>query len=52
MQRKSTLANLTIHIGNTLFENPIWVASGTFGYGTDIRVKVTRLLELLKRRRA
>ena len=35
MQRKSTLANLTIHIGNTLFENPIWVASGTFGYGTE-----------------
>lgn len=36
MQRKSTLANLTIHIGNTLFENPIWVASGTFGYGTEV----------------
>ena len=35
MQRKSTLANLTIHIGNTTFENPIWVASGTFGYGTE-----------------
>ena len=35
MQRKSTLANLTIHIGNTSFENPIWVASGTFGYGTE-----------------
>ena len=35
MQRKSNLANLTIHIGNTSFENPIWVASGTFGYGTE-----------------
>ena len=35
MQRKSTLANLTIHIGNTSFQNPIWVASGTFGYGTE-----------------
>ena len=35
MQRKSTLANLNIHIGNTSFENPIWVASGTFGYGTE-----------------
>lgn len=35
MQRKSTLANLTIHIGNISFENPIWVASGTFGYGTE-----------------
>jgi len=35
MQRKSTLANLTIHIGNTSFKNPIWVASGTFGYGTE-----------------
>ncbi len=35
MQRKSTLAKLTIHIGNTSFENPIWVASGTFGYGTE-----------------
>jgi dihydroorotate dehydrogenase (NAD+) catalytic subunit len=35
MQRTSTLANLTIHIGNTSFENPIWVASGTFGYGTE-----------------
>ena len=35
MQRKSTLANLKIHIGNTSFENPIWVASGTFGYGTE-----------------
>ena len=35
MQRKSTLANLTIQIGNTSFQNPIWVASGTFGYGTE-----------------
>lgn len=35
MQRKSTLANLTIHIGNISFKNPIWVASGTFGYGTE-----------------
>lgn len=35
MQRISTLANLSIHIGNTSFENPIWVASGTFGYGTE-----------------
>lgn len=35
MQRKSNLANLTINIGNTSFENPIWVASGTFGYGTE-----------------
>ncbi len=24
-----------MHIGNTSFENPIWVASGTFGYGTE-----------------
>ena len=29
------MTNLTIHIGNTSFENPIWVASGTFGYGTE-----------------
>ena len=35
MQWISNLTNLTIHIGNTSFENPIWVASGTFGYGTE-----------------
>jgi len=35
MQWISNLTNLTIPIGNTSFENPIWVASGTFGYGTE-----------------
>ncbi|MBT3479206.1 MAG: dihydroorotate dehydrogenase [Candidatus Marinimicrobia bacterium] len=34
-QRISTLAELKIKIGNETFENPIWVASGTFGYGTE-----------------
>ncbi|MBC8346755.1 MAG: dihydroorotate dehydrogenase [Candidatus Marinimicrobia bacterium] len=29
------MANLTVTIGNESFDNPIWVASGTFGYGTE-----------------
>ena len=24
-----------VNIGNISFDNPIWVASGTFGYGTE-----------------
>lgn len=31
----SVLANLKITIGSEVFQNPIWVASGTFGYGTE-----------------
>ena len=31
----SVLANLKIIIGSEVFQNPIWVASGTFGYGTE-----------------
>jgi len=31
----SNLADLKIKIGNETYENPIWVASGTFGYGTE-----------------
>jgi dihydroorotate dehydrogenase (NAD+) catalytic subunit len=27
--------DLTIKIGNTKFKNPVWVASGTFGYGKE-----------------
>lgn len=34
-QRISILADLNIKIGNETFANPIWVASGTFGYGTE-----------------
>ena len=30
------LSNAKVKIGKISFENPIWVASGTFGYGTDI----------------
>ena len=29
------MADLSIKIGNTTFKNPIFVASGTFGYGTE-----------------
>ena len=29
------MADLSIKIGHTTFKNPIFVASGTFGYGTD-----------------
>jgi len=29
------LADLSIKIGHTIFKNPIFVASGTFGYGTE-----------------
>jgi len=29
------LANLSVNIGSTTFKNPIFVASGTFGYGTE-----------------
>jgi dihydroorotate dehydrogenase (NAD+) catalytic subunit len=29
------LSNLEISIGKITFKNPIWVASGTFGYGTE-----------------
>ena len=31
----SVLANLKITMGSEVFQNPIWVASGTFGYGTE-----------------
>ena len=30
------LSNTKVKIGKVSFENPIWVASGTFGYGTEI----------------
>ena len=29
------LADLKITMGSEVFQNPIWVASGTFGYGTE-----------------
>ena len=29
------LTDLKVSIGNITFNNPIWVASGTFGYGTE-----------------
>ena len=29
------MANLSVNIGSTKFKNPIFVASGTFGYGTE-----------------
>lgn len=29
------MSNLEISIGKVTFKNPIWVASGTFGYGTE-----------------
>jgi Dihydroorotate dehydrogenase len=35
-QRKYILSNTKVKIGKISFENPIWVASGTFGYGTEI----------------
>ena len=36
MKRKiSILTKSTVKIGNISFDNPIWVASGTFGYGTE-----------------
>jgi len=34
-QRILDLNNLEVSIGNITFNNPIWVASGTFGYGTE-----------------
>ena len=34
-QRILNLSNLEISIGKVTFKNPIWVASGTFGYGTE-----------------
>tara|TARA_B110000014_G_scaffold110519_1_gene75686 strand:+ start:179 stop:1102 length:924 start_codon:yes stop_codon:yes gene_type:complete len=39
------LTDLKISIGEIFFENPIWVASGTFGYGTEVPelVDVNRL---------
>ena len=30
------LSNAKVKIGKISFENSIWVASGTFGYGTEI----------------
>jgi len=30
------LIDLTVHIGNILFKNPVFTASGTFGYGTEV----------------
>ena len=36
MQRISILSNTKVKIGSISFKNPIWVASGTFGYGTEI----------------
>ena len=30
------MSNAKVKIGKISFENPIWVASGTFGYGTEI----------------
>ena len=36
MKRKILiLSNNTVNIGKISFNNPIWVASGTFGYGTE-----------------
>ena len=35
-QRIYILSNTKVKIGKISFENPIWVASGTFGYGTEI----------------
>ena len=36
MKRKiSILPKNSIEIGQVSFNNPIWVASGTFGYGTE-----------------
>ena len=36
MKRKiSILTKNAVKIGNISFDNPIWVASGTFGYGTE-----------------
>ena len=36
MKRKiSILTKKVVKIGNISFDNPIWVASGTFGYGTE-----------------
>ena len=36
MKRKiSILTKNVVKIGNISFDNPIWVASGTFGYGTE-----------------
>tara|TARA_B100001029_G_C15027867_1_gene434885 strand:+ start:566 stop:1507 length:942 start_codon:yes stop_codon:yes gene_type:complete len=35
-QRIYILSNTKVKIGSISFENPIWVASGTFGYGTEI----------------
>ncbi|MGY8781314.1 MAG: dihydroorotate dehydrogenase [Fidelibacterota bacterium] len=39
------MAELSIKIGNESFDNPIWVASGTFGYGIEVSdmVDVNRL---------
>jgi len=35
-QRMSSLSNLKVKIGSVDFENPIFVASGTYGYGTEV----------------
>ncbi len=36
MKRKILiLSKNAVNIGNISFDNPIWVASGTFGYGTE-----------------
>lgn len=39
------MTDIKISIGEIFFENPIWVASGTFGYGTEVPelVDVNRL---------
>ena len=34
-QRILDLSDLKVSIGDIIFNNPIWVASGTFGYGTE-----------------
>ena len=35
-QRMLTLSDLKVKIGSVDFENPIFVASGTYGYGTEV----------------
>ena len=35
-QRMLSLPDLKVKIGSVDFENPIFVASGTYGYGTEV----------------
>ena len=47
---RCVLTDFRIQIGNIEFKNPIFTASGTFGYGNDVPdfVDVSKLVVLLQ----